>query len=158
MITLVPMTEEDFADYTSSSIKNYAVEKKKAGTWTSEEAMEKSAAEFEKLLPEGLDTKHQYLLAVCNGKTSQRMGYFWYKFDDANSQKEAFIYDFVIFEDSRGKGIGQKVLKIMDEIAAKRGIKKISLHVFAHNKAAIRLYEKTNFKTTDLLMSKYINS
>lgn len=157
MIILEPMTEEDFADYTSTAITEYAREKVEAGTWIQEEAMEKSAAAYEKLLPDGLSTKHQFLHAICDSETHQRLGYFWYHFDDGNNQKEAFIYDFLIFEEHRGKGFGRKTLQAMDDLAAKRGIQKISLHVFAHNKTALRLYEKTNFIATDIVMSKYIN-
>ncbi|RCK13099.1 GNAT family N-acetyltransferase [Bacillus licheniformis] len=64
------------------------------------------------------------------------------------------IYDFGLYEAYRGQGIGQQALAVLEEEAKQLGVKKLSLHVFAHNKKAKRLYEKMNFETTDLHMSK----
>ncbi|WP_430788044.1 GNAT family N-acetyltransferase [Virgibacillus flavescens] len=156
-VTLIPMTQDDFAHYTSKSILEYAKEKTEAGTWTKEEATEKSEKEFEKLLPEGLDSKHQYLYAITKIEDNTKLGWIWYHFNPEHSQKEAFIYDFLIFDELQGKGYGKAALEALDDQALANGIKKISLHVFAHNKRAIRLYEKFNYETKDMIMSKWLN-
>ncbi|WP_425462714.1 GNAT family N-acetyltransferase [Melghirimyces algeriensis] len=70
--------------------------------------------------------------------------------------KEAFIYDFLIFEDAQGRGWGQNALQALEEHVGKHGVKKISLHVFAHNKRAIHLYQKLNYQATNIYMSKWL--
>ncbi|ASK61002.1 GNAT family N-acetyltransferase [Virgibacillus phasianinus] len=156
-VTLLPMTQDDFAHYTSKSIQSYASEKVEAGTWTKEEAPEKSEKEFERLLPEGLDSEYQNLFAITKVDNDKKVGWLWYHFKPENPQKEAFIYDFLIFDEYQGQGYGKAALKALDDYALANGIEKISLHVFAHNKRAIHLYEKLNYEAKDLIMSKWLN-
>lgn len=155
-VTLLPMTQDDFAHYTSKSILGYADEKVAAGTWTKEEAPEKSEKEFEKLLPEGLDSEHQNLFAITKIEDKKKVGWLWYHFNPESPQKEAFIYDFLIFDELQGQGYGKVALMALDDHALANGIEKISLHVFAHNKRAIHLYEKLDYEAKDLIMSKWL--
>ena len=71
-------------------------------------------------------------------------------------QKEAFIYDFYIFEEHQGKGYGKSSLEVLEKLVKEKGIEKLSLHVFAQNERAIHLYKKLNFEPTDITMSKRI--
>ncbi|TCP26617.1 GNAT family acetyltransferase [Scopulibacillus darangshiensis] len=154
-VSLIPMTQNDFAQYTSSAIKEYADEKVKAGTWTIDEALTKSSREYQRLLPDGMDSHHQYLYVIADSE-GRKIGWLWYKFDERHPQKEAFIFDFKIFEEKQGLGYAKAALRALDDLAVKRGIKKISLHVFSHNKRAIYLYEKLDYKATDINMSKWL--
>lgn len=156
-VSLIPMTQDDFAQYTSRAIEYYAEEKVKAGTWNNEKALEKSSHAYQTLLPDGLESTHHYLYAVLTSDNRQKVGWLWVKFDEKHPQKEAFIYDFLIFEDNRGNGYGKAALVALDDLASKRGIRKLSLHVFAHNKKAIQLYEKLNYQPTDINMSKWLD-
>ncbi|ARI77349.1 GNAT family N-acetyltransferase [Halobacillus mangrovi] len=155
MITLASMVKAEFDANIDAQIKDYADEKVKAGTWTEEEAFEKSNESFNNLLPEGLKTSDHYFLSIRNDE--RNVGYFWYYFaKEANNQKEAFIYNFLIFDEHRGKGYGKKALEELEKHVKKEGIKKLTLHVFGHNKRAIHLYNKMKFDTTDLVMSKHL--
>lgn len=155
-VTLAPMTQDDFAHYTSESILGYAKEKVAAGTWTKEEAPEKSEKEFERLLPEGLDSEFQHLFAITKSVDKEKVGWLWYYFNPEGPQKEAFLYDFLIFDEMQGQGYGKTALKALDDHALVNGIEKISLHVFAHNKRAISLYEKLDYEAKDIIMSKLL--
>ncbi|GIN52930.1 putative N-acetyltransferase YycN [Bacillus paralicheniformis] len=152
-IRLMPMTEEDFKTYQVHSIQHYAMEKVKAGTWTVAEAMEKAEEQFAALLPNGIETNNHHLWSIMDD-SEDAAGWLWLYADPHHPQKEAFIYDFGLYEAYRGQGIGQQALAVLEEEAKQLGVQKLSLHVFAHNKKAKRLYEKMNFETTDLHMSK----
>ncbi|MFN2744971.1 MULTISPECIES: GNAT family N-acetyltransferase [Bacillus] len=152
-VFLTPMSEDDFRTYQTYSIQHYAMAKVKAGTWTIAEAMEKSEEQLKTLLPDGTATINHYLWSIVN-ENKDVIGWLWLYADPYHPQKEAFIYDFGLYEAYRGQGNGQQALKALEEEAKQLGIKKLSLHVFAHNKTAKRLYEKMNFETTDLHMSK----
>ena len=53
MVRLVPMKATEYQSYLAISIREYAEEKVQAGNWQPEEALEKSAQDFQKLLPDG---------------------------------------------------------------------------------------------------------
>ncbi|MDA7025089.1 GNAT family N-acetyltransferase [Bacillus sp. CLL-7-23] len=150
---LKPMSEQDFEEYKSYTINHYAMEKVKAGLWTVAEAMEKAEEQFQRLLPNGLNSTNHYLWSIVN-EEKDVMGWLWVYIDREHPLKDAFIYDIGLYEAYQGQGIGKWVLKTLEEEAEELGVKKLSLHVFAHNKTAIRLYEKMNYEVTDLHMSK----
>jgi len=45
----------------------------------------------------------------------------------------------------RRRGIGRALLEAAERWAAERGIRKLELHVFPHNEAAIALYERLGY-------------
>ncbi|EAC9069319.1 GNAT family N-acetyltransferase [Listeria monocytogenes] len=147
------MTASDLEDFLSTAITDYANEKVEAGTWDEEEALAKSQDSFNKLLYDGITTPNEYLYSIISG---EKIGYIWFHVDETHSGKHAFIYDFVIFEAFRGKGFGTKTLEALDKLAKDMEITKIELHVFAHNKTAIGLYNKVGFQNTDITMAKYL--
>ncbi|OTN90421.1 hypothetical protein A5819_002921 [Enterococcus sp. 7E2_DIV0204] len=53
-------------------------------------------------------------------------------------------------------GYGKQTIARLSEKAKDINVSQIDLHVFAHNKGAIHLYEKTGFIATDISMSKKI--
>lgn len=93
------------------------------------------------------------IITICvNGK--ETAGWLWIHAEPEHPQQEAFIYDFGLYESYRGKGFAKQALNALDEMAGNMGIRKLSLHVFAHNETARRLYEQTGFQETDVIMSK----
>ncbi|QAS50871.1 GNAT family N-acetyltransferase [Halobacillus litoralis] len=156
MVMLEKMQNDEFKKEVVDLKKGYAEEKVKAGTWTEEEAMQKSEETFRYLLPDGLSTNNHYFLSIFDQAAKINIGYFWYHFDPEQSQKEAFIYNFVIYETERGKGFGKKAITALERHLKGTGVKKLSLHVFGHNERAIHLYRRMKFSTTDLHMSKHL--
>ncbi|WP_139116750.1 GNAT family N-acetyltransferase, partial [Paenibacillus polymyxa] len=51
----------------------------------------------------------------------------------------------------------KEALARLEDKAKDLGVRKISLHVFAHNETARKLYEKTGFLETDVIMSKKLS-
>jgi RimJ/RimL family protein N-acetyltransferase len=151
-IKLAPMNEEQYIRFLDAAIKNYADDKVKARTWAKNEALEKSQLEFSTLLPNGIATDDHVLFSVEND--GQQIGILWLHIRNKNNEKQAFIYDIELFEEERGKGFGKATMAALDDYANQVGIKKIGLHVFAHNPRAIALYEKCGYETTDISMSK----
>lgn len=156
MVRLEKMSKQDFNNYISNSVAEYAKEKVKAGAWAEKEAYELSKETFRKLLPNDVNTKNQYLFSIIEDNKNTKIGYMWFQYSEGLLYREAFIYDFFIFEEYRGQGFGSQSLKALDKEVTKFNVNKITLHVFSHNKRAIELYKKTGFVDTDLIMSKYI--
>ncbi|WP_407968963.1 GNAT family N-acetyltransferase [Bacillus altitudinis] len=152
MVTLQPMSQTDYDVLIEASIKRYAEEKILAGTWGQEEAQKNAEEQFELLLPEGLQTEDHELWTFMHGDES--IGWVWLCYDPDHPQHEGFIYNFILFEAYRGKGLAKQAMAALEEQAKSLGVKKLSLHVFAHNQIARSLYEKTGFAETGIYMSK----
>ena len=155
VINLVRMSEYDFNQFLDTSIDNYANEKVAAGNWRAEEAFERSKQEFARLLPEGKETKGHTLYTIVVQNSEEKVGSLWVKTD--NEAKEAFIYEFNVHHDKQGNGFGTEAINVLEGILKDYGITGLSLHVFAHNKQAIRLYERLGFETTNINMKKKLS-
>ncbi len=80
----------------------------------------------------------------------------WGKYGDQTSSP--WIWDFLIYEEYKGKGYGKEALNALDKELKERGQKKVSLQVFGHNTIAINLYQKSGYKITNIVMSKELDT
>ena len=148
MITLQPMKQEDFDRVIETEIREYAADHVRNGNWPAEGSLERSRKEFERLLPEGVHTQNQYLWSLMEG--DQKIGFMWVQVKD----NKAFIYDFLIHEEYRGKGYGKQAMKAMDERLQFMNVDSVALHVFGDNITAQELYKKMGFEITGIHMHK----
>mgnify|MGYP006293047369 FL=1 len=153
MVKFKNMTDEEFENYYNYAVSNYAEEKIEAGNWSEENAEERARNIFKKLLPDGLKTKNNYLYSIYT--KNNHIGYIWFKINDEN-RKAAFLNDIIIFQEYRGKGYGEKTMKLFERKAKEFDCERIQLHVFAHNDPAVSLYKKLKFKVTNIRMEKDI--
>ena len=151
MLKLIPITQLQFDAFLARSIPEYAAEHVRAGQWAESEALEKSRKEFEELLPEGLQTKDNYLYTLVDEQNI--VGMIWMKVK-TNPSKIGFIYDVFIEEKFRGKGYGKSLMLLLEEKAREMQLKSLDLHVFGSNRVARNLYEGLGYETTNVLMSK----
>lgn len=154
MITLQPMNEEEFKQYISYAIEDYAKDKIASGNWSEDEAIELSRESFERLLPKDEKTENNHLLSIFHNDIL--VGMIWISQKAPTNPSEGYIYDFVIFEQYQGQGYGKKAMKEAEIIAKELGMNKIVLNVFGHNKIARGLYEKMGYEITNITMAKII--
>lgn len=155
MVKLTPMAQEDFAAYLERSVREYAAEHVKTGNWKESESLEKSRAEFNKLLPNGLQSKDEFVYSIVDESTGRKMGILWVEVKMDETPRRAFGYDFWIAEEFRGKGFGKQALMALDEILKSKDVEFMGLHVFGHNTNAFELYKKMGFEITNVQMKKY---
>lgn len=146
------MSSEEFNNYIDKAMYNYTNEKINAGNWSEEEAFAKSKEEFNKLLPNKEKTKNHYFFSIHD--RNELIGMVWL---NKQGNKHGFIYDINIFDTYQGKGYGKQAMNEIELFARRIGIKKLELHVFAHNKVAISLYESLGYNTTNIMMTKALN-
>ena len=154
MITLIPIDQSDFETFLEGMIVDYARDKVKSGNWLAEGSLEKSHAEFLSLLPNGLQTKDQFVFTIFDEETKTKPGVLWVQIKKDELCQRGFICEFVIDLQFRGQGYGKKALQALDQKMDEMGVESISLHVFAHNTNAIGLYKKMGYEVTNLYMSK----
>ena len=157
MVRLEKMAAEDFDTYIEKLTANYAKDNVRSGRWTREEALEKSVSQINSLLPEGIETQNHVFFSIVDEGTGDVVGYIWLHVAPGEGHKKAFIYDLIIFEKFRKRGYGRAALVALEEYAKEKRIASISLHVFAHNAAALSLYRKMGYEVTSMNMKKNIS-
>jgi ribosomal protein S18 acetylase RimI-like enzyme len=154
MVKLVPMQADDFAPYLEHGIREYAEEHVRNGNWQPDEALERSRKEFKTLLPDGLQSKDQYIFSIMDESCEQKLGLVWVEVKMDLTPRKGFIFDFVIDEQYRGQGFGKQALAALDERLIAMGVASVGLHVFAHNTNAFELYKKMGYEITNINMRK----
>jgi ribosomal protein S18 acetylase RimI-like enzyme len=151
MVKLAPMQQEDFEPYIERGIREYAEGHVKNGNWSAEEALERSRKEHQQLLPDGLESKNQYLFSIIDA-SDHKLGILWVNIENGR----AFIYDFRIDEAQRGKGYGKQALMALDEKLKSMNLESVGLHVFGDNFIAQELYKKMGYQITGIHMKKVL--
>jgi len=149
MIKLEPLQQKDFEQFLEHAIREYAEDHIRNGNWPAEGALERSRKEFEQLLPDGTHSRDQYLWSLLD-EESNKIGVLWVQV----KEHKAFIFDFVIDEEFRGKGFGKQALTAMDEKLKSMNVESVALHVFGDNITAQELYKKMGFRITGIHMKK----
>lgn len=153
MTHLIPMTQAEYEKFLDFMVTDYANEKVKSGNWPADQAMEMSKGEFQKLLPEGVNSKDQYLYSIVDD--GQHVGGIWFAARAGESGKSsAWIYNLWIEDEFRRKGHASQAMLALEDEVKKVGLDTIGLHVFGHNQSAYALYQKIGYDTTNIIMSK----
>ncbi|MFZ0548838.1 MAG: GNAT family N-acetyltransferase [Candidatus Promineifilaceae bacterium] len=157
MIDLVPMTAEEYEVYLDTLVPDYAQEHVNAGNWPAEGAEDRARKEMREIyLPDGVATQDNYLFALIDPEIDTKVGILWYAIRGTGKNREAFVYDVVVYEPFRRQGYGYQAFQKMEEKVREIGVNVIGLHVFGYNHGARAMYEKLGFEVTDLMMRKWL--
>ena len=154
MVRLVPMTPEQFAAYLEAAIPSYARSHLDAGDCDADEALILAQADYESLLPNGLATEGQHLFTIQADGESDPVGMLWFASQERPGKRSAYIYDFQVRPELRGKGLGTAALEVLEQMLAEMKITRVSLNVFGWNNAARALYERVGFHVAAIGMTK----
>jgi diamine N-acetyltransferase len=97
--------------------------------------------DIEALKSQALEKQHVFLLARENGRY---LGFCSYELHCKEGAKTK-IHKIYILPETQGKGIGQKLLHAVRQIAKENGDSHLFLNVNKHNQAAINFYEHIGF-------------
>ena len=151
------MTKEQFDAYLRDAVREYADAHLKAGDCEPAEALPKAQADYDALLPEGVQTRHQHLFALRDDAAARDVGMIWFAFKQGvEPPKPAFIFDLRIDADLRGKGYGRAALASFERVAREMGVRKVALNVFGWNRVARALYETAGYEVTSIGMVKVL--
>lgn len=153
-LTVRPMTSTEFDAFRSRTDREYAAEQVLAGNWTAEEAETRSAKLTDELLPQGVETPKMLLLTaeISDGVV---IGHVWVALErQPGSSVGAWIYEFEIDSDQRGKGYGRDLLRAAELETVRHGVNAIGLNVFGPNVIARNLYESAGYQVTSIHMHK----
>ncbi len=152
-IALVPISENGFREYLEAQIIDYAHEKVKAGAWDESEALELSRKSFSDLLPRGRETEGHSIMNIVQVASGEDVGVLWVEWDN-KEHRSTYVWDIIIYEESRRRGYGSSALKSLERIAREKGATSLTLHVFWHNKPAVAMYDALGYRPLDMIMRK----
>ena len=156
MPILTPMSESAFKQFKADSVVGYAEQNVLSGRWPADGALERSAAEYEKLLPQGLATPDNYIFAVHSADDDGVVGALWLGVVERAGVRMAYVFDILIQEPFRQKGHARRAFKALERFVESLGLATIGLHVFTYNTAARALYESLGYATTSVNMHKQL--
>ncbi|HZY71442.1 MAG TPA: GNAT family N-acetyltransferase [Thermoplasmata archaeon] len=148
------MTAEQFRGYIEPAIRQYAAEHVRSGRWEEAGSIDRARAEFDRLLPTGVETPGQFLFQIRADGVGDAVGHLWVADRRADGSPGAYVYDLEVYPRYRRRGFAAEAMRAAEEFARIRGATSIALHVFGHNANAIGLYEKLGYRTTNRIMAK----
>ena len=138
------MTSEEFDAFFQWSAENHAKELMEELQLSHAEAMQETLQELAQMLPEGFRTENNHFMMIV--AEQEKAGYLWTIYEKTEGRKQCFLCDFVIWEEKRRKGYGEKALSLAERIAATAGCQESVLFVRDDNTAARALYEKCGYR------------
>jgi ribosomal protein S18 acetylase RimI-like enzyme len=155
MPVIRPISDAEYATWVEETVPAYAKDKVASGAWAEAEALEKSRAELHSLLPDGKETKDNYLYSVL-AEDGERVGMLWFAVKERAGSRIAYVYNIEIDSEYRRKGHAQRALQALEAEVQSLGLAGIALHVFGHNTSAQALYAKLGYLPTNINMYKAV--
>jgi ribosomal protein S18 acetylase RimI-like enzyme len=153
MITLRPMTPDEFTAFRAERLEDYAHERARNFNTSIEEERAEATRQYDHLLPAGVESPGQRLWSVLD-ESGAVAGSLWVALKEGATH--AFIYYIVINADRRGRGYGKATLDALDATLKPLGVTHIGLNVFADNPVAQRLYARQGYTITNYSMQKQL--
>ena len=146
-VELIPMTEAQFAQWSTQVWKSYRSELIRAGL--SESAADENVSNnVAQTMPDGVLAPNNFTFSAVH--ENSHVGVVWL----ANRDGEWFIYDIEVFEQFRGQGFGRATMKAIESYVRESGGSEIGLSVFGFNSIAQKLYLSEGYEVVRLSMSK----
>jgi len=155
LVTLRPMTEDEFATWRPHSLATYAAERAHAQGRSVEDMLPEVTRQMEGFLKDGLGTEGHDLLRVV--VADEPVGWLWLG-PHPDKAGAAWVYEIELEEHARGRGIGRATMLAAEALVASRGVRELGLNVFGHNERAIHLYRSLGYATTSMNMAKPLES
>lgn len=154
-VTLRPMTGAEFGDWRKHSVESFAQDLARARRRPIEAARVRAAAEFEELLPDGLETVGAWLFVVLDD-ADVSIGTLWLGRHPERSDL-AFVYELEIKESARRRGYGRAAMLAAEHVARSAGMSEIGLNVFGFNDPARGLYDSIGYRVVATQMTKRLD-
>lgn len=152
MIVLQDFPSDRFDEFQTISITEYAQDLMANRRMDEQAARQKASEGLSKAFPEGKSNEQNKLLSIMNKTeiSDVEVGFLWYALHDDGS---AFIMDFMVYADHRGKGYASKALEALKSRFKAEALTRVGLRVAPDNHVAIRTYNKAGFNVTGWNMS-----
>ncbi len=152
------MRAETFPAYVQAAVAGYAEDNVRCGRWPEQGALDRSLAEFQSLLPQGLATPDNHLFEILAGADGPAVGHLWFAVEDHHGLRSGYVYDVDVDPAHRRQGHARRAFELLEGMAAGFGLARIGLHVFGDNAGAQALYRRLGYTVTGLDMVKALGA
>ncbi len=149
-VTLTAIAPTELDAFLAFIRPQYVAERMQADQLSRAEAEQFVTAQWARTLPQGAATDGHHLFWASDDST--RIGLLWIFIDARYAQ--AFIYEIIVFDAFRGRGLGRDLLDCAEQFARAQRSRALSLNVFSPNHRAIALYTSAGFEAVSQHMSK----
>jgi GNAT superfamily N-acetyltransferase len=153
-VRLRPMREDEFPAYRASQQAGYAEDIERNGGMPRELAQQKAERDTATLYTHGLATPGLSVFVLEDEEAGEPIGNLALGERDVNGRKVMFVYDVVVDERHRGRGLGREAMLFAEEESRRRGIERIELNVFGGNDVARNLYRSLGYDELAVSMGK----
>src|SRR5262245_21638841 len=121
MTILAPMRPDAFEQFLEKAVAEYADDNVASGRWHSAGSLERSRADFKRLLPSGLATPGHYLFEIKPAPDQPVIGYIWFAIEERHGVRSAFVYNVGIDSKWRRQGHATRAFRELEDVAVKLG-------------------------------------
>lgn len=154
--SLRPLSGQEIAEYVPRLRAVYAAELREHLFLSGEAAAARAERTAADTFPEGRVAEGHWLFAVEDGEGT-RVGVLWLGEPFDREADSLWVYDIVIDEEHRGRGLGRDTMLLAEDEARRLGRGRIKLNVFARNAVARALYLSLGFEEMSVQMSKPVD-
>lgn len=99
-----------------------------------------------------------FFIACDADNGDERLGLLWFgpRHNALTSQHEGWIYNITTLPQHRGCGVARRLIQHAEDYAIAQGYRVLGLAVATHNEAARALYERLDFRQSNILMRKHL--
>ena len=101
-----------------------------------------------------------FFIACDANNNDEKLGMLWFgpRHNAITGDHEGWIYNVTTLPQHRGCGVARSLISHAEEYARAQGYRVIGLAVATHNERARALYERLNFRQSNILMRKPLSA
>jgi ribosomal protein S18 acetylase RimI-like enzyme len=155
-LRLRPLRDDEFPEFLAFLRKEYVRSMVEEAGMTTEAAEDKADADHASLFPDRAPQPHHRISLIEEATTGARAGHlFWGERQPPGSlRSRAYLYELYVEEPFRRRGVGRRVLELLEDEARAEGLPGIDLNVWGGNAGARALYRAAGFDEKAVFMSK----
>jgi ribosomal protein S18 acetylase RimI-like enzyme len=151
-VTLRPLREDEFDDWADAHTRRYADGMVEHAGLEREAAERKAASDVASVLPDGIATEGTWFWAI-EGEQHRIVGSVFL----GVRQGDAWLYDIVVDEAERGRGVGRAAMLALEQEVRVLGYTSVGLNVWGGNDVARSLYRSLGYTERSVGMVKQLD-
>ncbi len=153
-VQLIPLSAQRFPAWIERSRHEYESDLIASGE-SPHDAHRHAKKSLDAAFPENVPTIDNAVFDVLD-TTDSTIGYLWVGTDSSLDSNSWWVWDIVIDNEHRGKGLGRATMKLAEDYARSHGAHTLGLSVFGFNHGARGLYESMGYATVSTKMNKQL--
>ena len=155
-VRLRPLRDDEFDAYVEHGKRWFARQLVDDGV-VPELARQTAEAEWARMLPDRLDSPDQFIFAIDDETSGERVGDAWLsRRPTPLTGAVAFVASIEIAAPFRRRGFAREAMQLLEDEARAQGLDRIILNVYGNNEPARSLYRSLGYDERAVTMAKQL--